>query len=693
MECVGVERYNHGIDVYEESWEQLTRDKSFEGYMPEKVCISLCQMDGVICHPTVNIGDYVYRGQVIGKPDDERFACVHASISGYIEEIFQYQRAPGIFEPILQIRKRQEKNREWYPFSLNYDKETIQKMMYQIGIHKDTLSFGKNLIVNGFANEPYITSGYRLIIESPGKVIIGAILWAMAADSEQIYLCINEDALDAVVRLKRAVKKYGHNLGNRRPIWVVPMKRRYPKGNEHIIKSVVAGRDKSSAVVVTVAEMTALYDGIYDGEPWTKVGVTLSGKVSNPKNLWVPIGTNVKELIDYCGGMQEDAMVISGGPFGGTTIDASRHWIRRDTSGILVMDLKDIPESACVHCGMCREVCPEKLMPDQIEKEYLAGNADLEYLHADYCIRCGLCSYVCPSGRRLTEYVGQVKKGRVRKKGEEKIMKGSYIHLRSQMNGLKSLKSLEIKSQSAPHIHRRGTIQDVMRNSIYGLIPLILGVLIQNPSKAWHIVSMLSIGAITCVLTEYYWQEVHGRYSTLRDGSAVFTGILLALLFSVETPLWKVIAASIVAILLGKQCFGGIGSSLIHPVIVGKIFVQPFEVPMIEPLWYLAVLAFLWMLMSRMVPWIFPMVYLLVVGMIRQTLLESALVYIVAAYFVWSYETMVPTRLGKWMYTLILSVFTVLFEQIGMGVSGIFFAVAFSNLILPIFKNRSVKRV
>ena len=33
----------YGIDVYEESWEQLTRDKSFEGYMPEKVCRSSCK--------------------------------------------------------------------------------------------------------------------------------------------------------------------------------------------------------------------------------------------------------------------------------------------------------------------------------------------------------------------------------------------------------------------------------------------------------------------------------------------------------------------------------------------------------------------------------------------------------------------------------------------------------------------------
>ena len=48
-----------------------------------------------------------------------------------------------------------------------------------------------------------------------------------------------------------------------------------------------------------------------------------------------------------------------------------------------------------------------------IEKAYLKGIEDVTHLNADQCIRCGICSYVCPSGRRLTEYVGQVKKGRV----------------------------------------------------------------------------------------------------------------------------------------------------------------------------------------------------------------------------------------------------------------------------------------
>ncbi len=684
---------DHGIDVYKESWEQLTRDKAFEGYVPEEVCISLCQIDGILCHPTVKEGDYVFKGQVIGEPDDEKYACIHASISGRVEEIFQYQRSPGIFETFVCIKKENGKQREWYPFSVEYDKDTILKMMYRIGIHKEDITSGKILIVNGFANEPYITSGYRLIMESSGKIVIGAILWSIAAETEEIYLCVNEDALDAVSKLKRAVQKYGKNLGNRRPIWIIPMKRKYPKGNEQIIRAVVAGKKKNMTKVVSIAEMTALYDGIYDGEPWTRVGVTLSGKVMYPKNLWIPIGTNVNEMIEYCGGMPKDAMVICGGPFKGKTVDASNYWIRRETTGILVLESKDIVESSCVKCGMCREYCPKKLCPDIIEKAYLKGTENIRDLHADQCIGCGICSYVCPSGRRLTEYVGQVKKGHVCKKVDENSMKGSYIDLNSKIRNMKKLGSLDLKSQSAPHIHRRGTIQDVMRNSIYGLIPLIAGVFIRNPESQWHILSMLIISSIAAYLTEYFWQQYQGKYMTVHDGSAIFTGILLALLFSAETSLWKVAFASVISILLGKQWFGGIGCAPIHPVIVGKLLFQPFGVPVIEPLWYFAVFALGWLILTRMIPWSYPAVYLIIVSVFQPKLIFSASVYIAAAYFVWSYETLTPTRFGKWTFTLLLAVLTIIFFKIGMGSSCVCFAVAFADLFRHLFCFPRMKRV
>ena len=133
--------------------------------------------------------------------------------------------------------------------------------------------------------------------------ILGAVLAAEAVGAEQIYICVNEDARDAISRLERSMQKYGKNRAYVCPINILPMKHYYPCGNIQMIKNTVAKKEKESIMVVSLAQMAALYDCIYDGEPWTKVGITVSGKVANPKNLWVPIGTNVKELIEYCGGM------------------------------------------------------------------------------------------------------------------------------------------------------------------------------------------------------------------------------------------------------------------------------------------------------------------------------------------------------------------------------------------------------
>ena len=78
MECDNMGR-SRGINVYEEAWEQLTREKAFEGYVPERVCISLSQNGEAICRPTVLPGEYVCRGQVIGEAgsEDEALSLIH----------------------------------------------------------------------------------------------------------------------------------------------------------------------------------------------------------------------------------------------------------------------------------------------------------------------------------------------------------------------------------------------------------------------------------------------------------------------------------------------------------------------------------------------------------------------------------------------------------------------------------------
>ena len=225
------------------------------------------------------------------------------------------------------------------------------------------------------------------------------------------------------------------------------------------------------------------------------------------------------------------------------------------------------------------------------------------------------------------------------------------------------------------------------------MIPLIAAAFYKNAEYSVHLAGMLVVGALCALLSEYFWQTFRNEYISVRDGSAFFTGLFLALLFPLETPLWKVALASITAILLGKQAFGGIGKSPVHPVLVGKLLFAPFDVPFIEPLWLFAIFSLLWMCVRRMCPAVYPLAFLAVSGVGRAGNLMSASVILCGTYLIWSYETMPPSKAGRWTFALASAVLTLLFQLMGAGAGSVFFAVACMDLTVPLLEFPSVKRI
>jgi Na+-translocating ferredoxin:NAD+ oxidoreductase subunit D len=82
----------------------------------------------------------------------------------------------------------------------------------------------------------------------------------------------------------------------------------------------------------------------------------------------------------------------------------------------------------------------------------------------------------------------------------------------------------------------------------------------------------------TCVAaavgTEYFWQRVRVKGNTALDGSAVITGMLLALTLPPGLPIYMAALGSIMAIAIGKQIFGGLGQNIFNPALVGRAFIQ-----------------------------------------------------------------------------------------------------------------------
>lgn len=122
---------------------------------------------------------------------------------------------------------------------------------------------------------------------------------------------------------------------------------------------------------------------------------------------------------------------------------------------------------------------------------------------------------------------------------------------------------------SSPHVRDVTTVSQIMWSVVMALIPAALAAVYFFKFQAFAIILVSILGA---VVTEYIFLKVRGKAITIKDGSAVITGLLLALTLPPSVPLWLVLIGSVVAIGLGKQVFGGLGYNPFNPALVGRAF-------------------------------------------------------------------------------------------------------------------------
>ena len=147
------------------------------------------------------------------------------------------------------------------------------------------------------------------------------------------------------------------------------------------------------------------------GVPLVKRRVTVDGDaIAEPKNVIVPVGTSVKDVIEFCGGYKtEPKKLILGGPMMGSAISDDSLFIAKQNNAILAFSekLAKLQEpTACIHCGKCVDACPMTLVPPNICK---AVNAkDVEGMLKSgimNCMECGCCAYSCPAHRHLVNTI------------------------------------------------------------------------------------------------------------------------------------------------------------------------------------------------------------------------------------------------------------------------------------------------
>ncbi len=125
--------------------------------------------------------------------------------------------------------------------------------------------------------------------------------------------------------------------------------------------------------------------------------------------------------------------------------------------------------------------------------------------------------------------------------------------------------------QAPPLLRQQLTTPSAMRDVIYALCPIIFASCLLFGSSALLILLVTVAGA---VITEYLFPLNGKRGESLHDGSAVLTGLILALTLPPSLPLWIAFLGGVASIALGKLVWGGLGQNLFNPALVGRAFLM-----------------------------------------------------------------------------------------------------------------------
>jgi len=152
----------------------------------------------------------------------------------------------------------------------------------------------------------------------------------------------------------------------------------------------------------------------------------------------------------------------------------------------------------------------------------------------------------------------QLNKNQNNKKEENNIPKENY-----------KIKENELIIETTPHIKDKVDTKKIMWNVVIALIPTIIASIYFFKLSS---VAIITSSVLAALATEYVIQKLTKKKMTIKDGSAVITGLLLALILPPTVPLWIPILGSIFAISIGKLAFGGLGHNIFNPALAGRVF-------------------------------------------------------------------------------------------------------------------------
>lgn len=146
------------------------------------------------------------------------------------------------------------------------------------------------------------------------------------------------------------------------------------------------------------------------------------------------------------------------------------------------------------------------------------------------------------------------------------------------MAELSEILNKKLELASSPHIHSKWSTRYAMMSVIFALIPAVISaVVVFGPYQ----LVIIAVSIFFSMLTEFVIKKMRKQDISIKDSSAALTGLLLALILPPNYSLVSTALGAIVAIVIGKEVFGGLGFNIFNPALVGRAFLQAaFPVPM-----------------------------------------------------------------------------------------------------------------
>ncbi|MBU3758914.1 MAG: RnfABCDGE type electron transport complex subunit C [Candidatus Omnitrophica bacterium] len=413
---------------------------------PARVRIALRQGGRDLAVPCVRHDDSVKAGQVIALPADDFSTPLHASVSGKVMAVGTFahpfledaqaieivgdgrgETAPGVGTERLGWESLDRA--QLAPLFRQAGLVTMDEAMVPLHVlaQESLTARVRTLVINLCEPEPYVTSEQALAMSHALEIIQGAEILRKAFGAEKITAVLTEDKIQAAELLKSKIYflKWGHV-----DVRVLPLV--YPQGLDVPLAETLLERklklpaewhrggtpqDKGLALhrvfrsegleILNGASAFAAHEAIVLQKPLFERAVTVGGEcVMEPKNLWAPLGLSFQDVFKAAKGLMRDpAKVIAGGPMQGRFQAGLEAMLVKGIPALLALPPEAAPDpaaSACIHCGLCIDVCPENLSPVMIT---LASESGLYEEAASWnaadCIRCGNCTYICPSKRPM----------------------------------------------------------------------------------------------------------------------------------------------------------------------------------------------------------------------------------------------------------------------------------------------------